>query len=468
MSAYTCPAAPAPYYPPGVSVALTVAFPVLVGGMVGGFCWFRSQSVLLRRRALEPLLVVCLGCAALWISVPLRDSLGPENFPCVLAGVFDFLAPPLIMAPLAIRLVNVDSQRAEQELQAKNVGIRESQVQDTANLDTFGAYVKKTFLRQRGEDVEYKSLVFATSKAHLVIWLAVACLPFVIGFLASLALLPAWQATCNGCELVQGGAVFLLLATTGIFVVGLQKAHTMRKHPDPLHHIAEFVAAFSVYWFFVCVALVLHIVDPGQVSRQARAFDWRWISLLGTVCLVFVITLYQVLMARGGQSAVLANRAFDDADRLLDLKSNKELFALFAAHMKKEMCDEAIKFVLDVDAWKDEFRRKTEGRQRAARIVYDTYIVRKARLEINIPSKMRDALTRDFNMGNVPMDAFDPAYKEAVHLLMTDSFPRFLASAQYHEFAAKAGHVESSSRHSSVLRQDLVPRALSSKVQGEA
>jgi hypothetical protein len=432
-----CPPPLPSYNPLAAPLTIAIAFPIVAALLVGAFLSVQQSSVLLRQRSLEPLAISCLGCVALWIAIPLRDSIGPTSFPCVAAGFFDYLSLPLLAVPLVLRLVIHDNARLERDLRTKNIGIRESQMIFEPDFSSMRAFVKRGLLGHDDEETKYKALVFAASKMHIALWVTIACAPFVIGFFVSLGTRQAWIQNCNACELGQPEAIFLVLAISLVLAGGVYKARHVSKHPDPLGLVQEFYLAFFSFYVLVLTSLILYLIDPNGVSVTQRAFNWRWIGLLGALALLYFSSAHLVFTVRF--AVTLTTRAFDETDRLKDLRANKEMFNLFKEHMKKEMSDEAIKFILDVDAWKDVFKRKKEGRQREARIIYDTYIIRKARLEINIPSIIRDTLARDFNKGNVALTVFDTAYKEVVHLLMSDSLPRFMATPAYLDFISQSG-----------------------------
>jgi len=407
--------------------------------MAAVFFYARVSSVLLRQRASEPLLALFLGCACLWVAVPLRDALGPAAFPCVLGGFCDFVSVPLLFGPLILRVVMHDNARVRGELRSTNITIRESQLVDEIDLSTFDAFVKTHLFRrsQMDEETKYKSLVFAASRSHVALWISAVCLPFLVGFFVALGTRFEWQSNCYGCALQLPEAVFLILASSLLAGAGAVNTWRIKKHPDPLGLVDECLTALATLWASMVVSLALYVADPGGVSGDMLAFNWRWIALAGTLATVYVVTVHQVRRSWSASTFILSKGAFDELDRLRDLRANKELFGLFKEHMRKEMSDEAIKFILDVDQWKSDFKRKKEGRQREARVIFDTYVVRKARLEVNIPSRVRDTLQRDFNKGNVALDVFDAAYKECVHLLMTDSVPRFTKTAAYEEYSSK-------------------------------
>jgi len=346
---------------------------------------------------------------------------------------------PLLFGPLILRVVMHDNARVRGELHSTNLAIRESQLVDEVDLSTFDAFVKTHLFRrsQMDEETKYKSLVFAASRSHVALWISAVCLPFLIGFFVALGARSEWQSNCYGCALQLPEAVFLILASSLLAGAGAVNAWRIRKHPDPLGLVDECVAALAVLWASTLVSLALYVADPGGASGAMLAFDWRWVALAGALVAVYVATVHQVRRSRGARTHILSKGTFDEMDRLRDLRANKELFGLFKEHMRKEMSDETIKFILDVDQWKSDFKRKKDGRQREARVVFDTYVMRKARLEVNIPSRVRDTLQRDFNKGNVALDVFDAAYKECVHLLMTDSVPRFTKSTAYQEYSAK-------------------------------
>jgi hypothetical protein len=250
-----------------------------------------------------------------------------------------------------------------------------------------------------------------------------------------LAASPAVREGCTGCEMELGDVLFFIFWVALIAVVGLAVAlPLLRSQNDPLQLLKEFVLAWLVGGTCGLLGLGLWLIDP-QDLYVSRIFNWQWIGAFGTTMMVACQTVLVVGLSKWNTQEQIKSPYFNARERLVQgvLSGDKALKAKFRAHLQRELGEESLLFIDAVDDWALHFAE--EGRQLKARTIFDSFVARRALLEINISSRNRELLTSRFLRGNVAVDVFDPARAEVVEMMLTDTFPRFL-----NQLEAESGH----------------------------
>lgn len=430
----------------GFALASTVLVAAVILGNVAIFWWFQRRFVLLRKRSFPLVCIAAFGALLNWMVVFVRDSVGPANFNCVLFAVGNYAVVPFLGTPLLLRLARFSNEQQLAQMRRASIHSLSSTSTSSGSFlpnltlpkvdcEAFSAYLRGgTKVRRRRATIVPEqekrrhelALAFASSSYYVPFWVSAALLPYLVGFFVKLPYTPAWIENCDGCDLDVGDVGFFLAAVSIIVAAGIWLITPLLFKPDPLAHVPEFVAAWTIGGTFALLGLVLYVIDPGQLMAQ-RIFYWRWlISGFGATGFLVAQSGFPVILAFVYQRAIIRSPSIVPRDRLTDVLNDVAMRSALYAHLARELSTELLLFIDAVDRWRNGFDK--EGRNRRARDIYDTFLVPRAHMEVNISAATRDRVADLVERGDPPRDVFDRSYDEVYNVLLTDSFPRFLAS----------------------------------------
>ena len=150
-------------------------------------------------------------------------------------------------------------------------------------------------------------------------------------------------------------------------------------------------------------------------------------------------------------------------DKVMVVAEARQLFADF---LKKNLTEESLLFIHDVD----EFKRIEDKKEQVTKIlvIVDTYILKGAKKEINIDGRERELIEKQIaeskqreNTDTIVVQArlFDRVYPLILQEMKQDSFARFIRSVQFSKFANQKGEdfIKQIAIHVSLLeRKDIL------------
>jgi hypothetical protein len=431
------------------------------------FAYYKNSSILLRRRSSVLVLISILGSLIILAHTFVYDVVGPADFPCWLYYTLLYTNIPLIATPLLLRLKlysNAVSAARKRNFASKaplhqsrvvegrstapsqdgssvsdagaSVGERSGKTPASAAMAPFNlmlAYLRVQLCGRRAwarpqkqsfNDLERLAQSFAQSDGFIWLWLFIALLPCLLALTVRLAITPAVQEGCNGCDIALGDVIFFMADVSILLVVGLWIAIPLYfSGRDPLRLLDEFILAWIGGSQPALVGLVLQMLDPGQLYVN-RQMDWMVLCWVAGFCMVMAQTLFVVYLAKRSKWDSIANPEFAAEERLNAVLHDATMKSAFRAHLIDELGDESLAFLDAADNFVAKFEQ--EGKQRRARMIFDEFVARGAPLEINISSGTREHLALVFQRGNVSMTVFEVARQEVVRMMCSDTFPRFL------------------------------------------
>jgi hypothetical protein len=111
--------------------------------------------------------------------------------------------------------------------------------------------------------------------------------------------------------------------------------------------------------------------------------------------------------------------------RLTEVLGDETRCADFKHFLEKEFAVEGLLFIKAIQVYKQEADEKIS--MELARLIFEEFVVTDSRLEVNLSSNCRSALSELFNAESFQpkKDVFDAAEREVILLLAHDPFRRF-------------------------------------------
>ena len=348
---------------------------------------------------------------------PLREFVGRENFPCLLGELIPFVVVGLVGCPMALRGLHYH-WRIELNRQLASSAFAKS----AAEVEQVGEAVKAAGGdRYRQALVDLKTLRLLASKKFVYFLQFVLTISFVVAAF----ILTGDRLSCSGCEQNPNSfyaQVFFILVMLSVALAGL---YLVRNEPDPL----EIVTELKLVYIIGPLGLILNLVLDGaakKIEDEGRVF-WNYILVITLWICQWVLVIVQVKKGErwgSGERKKSDVRKNSELDELLHSDVGKQYFK---SHLANELCIENYFFWRDVKAFKEKGGTKEEAEQ-----IFAIYIARNSVLEINISSALFTAIQDKINRDTIDPSIFDEAYTEIVHLMSTNSLPRFKQSKEYH------------------------------------
>ena len=412
-------------------IALIVFTVLTQVGMIGHFYLRKNDSIFLRKRSINLVLISAFGLFLLLISNFFGAIL---SLPCAFTGLFAQMSIPFICVPIIVR---VSQYQTSLSVKASIRHRKETKrvIQGSLPLLTSDKEIEEHL--SLGNSVLFGCLDRSTYQHFVIgpyfvwVWLGLTCVPFVVFFAIKLALTLEWQV-CSGCYLDVSEVVFFICMVSIILVCGIAVGYSLWGRPDPLRIIMELILVWISGASSAGLGLILHLIDPNGYQANGQ-FVWVWFNVFTIFFMTFFQTTFHVLYLKyysNGTHLRLGN--FSNKEILIEVLHKPELKDLLLEHMKSELSDEILYFLIEVDKFNADNKRtnNTVNKQAATRI-HDVYIVRGAAMEVNISSRTRDAIGWKIKSGTIEPTMFDTAYVEVKEVLKNDILPRFLSSKRF-------------------------------------
>jgi hypothetical protein len=426
------------------ALVLTIIFPIYVAVGLGLFVYYRSSSVLLRKRPLVYLLIMLSGSIVCWSTTVLYTYLGPDAFPCWLSTMLFYFVAPLLMSPLILKDTRYLSEVAAIKLgreiymqrkeslrsQTSNLGIdvEFEAVRANSSCENFAAHLRIFFRLKRHKEDRLKNVQFTQSWGFLVFWMSNLCMPFILAFLIRLITEPVWINNCYGCTMFLVDQEILMIYFISGGLVG-NSMHARRvSSKDALLITRETQLCWQLGVSSILV-FGLFIGDPGNLYTE-RIFDWRSINIIPAAMIVYVQTYHQVLISRLRAQAILSTEGIAREDRFADVVSNKDLKQALKNHLDSELSSEIYLFLDSVDSFRMTVERNKDLRYKRAKRIMETFIDHRGEFEVNLSHDVHEHLTQRFakcSDSQCDIDLFDEAYEQIKDSLLNDGFTRFVS-----------------------------------------
>eukprot|EP00514_Thraustochytrium_sp_LLF1b_P001151 CAMPEP_0184511738 /NCGR_PEP_ID=MMETSP0198_2-20121128/2510_1 /TAXON_ID=1112570 /ORGANISM="Thraustochytrium sp., Strain LLF1b" /LENGTH=479 /DNA_ID=CAMNT_0026901721 /DNA_START=292 /DNA_END=1731 /DNA_ORIENTATION=+ len=367
-------------------------------------------------------------------------AVGRSNLPCDLFLWFVFMIFPLGAGALVVRLVLFrNSALYSQALQAEydrgvtKIKPRNLVATPKAIIGEITGYSRLT-RRPRRESTTSSLGTGLVSRLYLRqsnLYEFLVLLVFVmtgVGTIASKYTPDSpYGKGCSGCHISADELVQLSILVGVVAIGGAFMLIRTRGIPDPFEIIFELRVCCAVL-AFATVSIVLTFVDPGGI-REAGLFDYQWILSFFVLIFHGIQCPYQVY-----KTYTTSGNSRETVMTLGEVLDDPEGNILMQKYLATEFSAENLYFVNAVADFRDrctEENATPTSKQRAAKLVYDSFIKTNAMLEVNISGSNKRKLGKVITSGNVEIDMFDDAESEIITILASDSFPRFQRSAMY-------------------------------------
>ena len=426
---------------PGYTFAfyMTIAYPIAIFMFLCIFMRYRMSFVFLRKRSLDVIFVSAFGCMILWSCTALFDVIGADKYPCWLFGLLAYSCVPIVATALLIKAFRYINEVSAIRLRNNRGNLQ----QDAANITLaqgFASHLRLLWRRGNERDV-IRNARFTSSPALLAMWAAICNIPYVIMYIVRLTQ-SSWVCGCYGCDLSTSDAAFLLgMYSFGVVAYILFMPIRISRR-DALRIKRESAMAYLGMGFFVCLAMILFLTDPGAAYVHSR-FNFRIISLFGGLLAMYIQTVHQVLIAKRIKHDVIQSPNFNREDLFLDVRRDKHLNRRLRMFLENELSGEILNFLDRVDDFKRDFER--EGRNLRARQIYDEFIIQRAPHEVNLSYGTKQDVTNRIMTGHIDFNIFDDAYAEVRDALLKDGFTRFSNSLKASDFSSAARVPQNSS-----------------------
>lgn len=413
---------------------------------------FRIQQphyVFLRKRPFKYVVAKCMlsGIGVLSYTA-VYDYVGAANFPCWLLIVLFHTFAATSPIPLTLKMAQYSNEVAAVNLAKKlNTEQQESSMNSNSNggptpapiyfpasctRETFAAYVRLTFGSRGGKTATLRDKVlrlqFMRSYGFIAIYLP---LPLILGWIAigiHVGTNPWVHMGCAGCRLgPMDFALQLANVSCGVVLCMLTlPAQALRR--DPLRILREVRDCFATY-VIVGIAYIICLADPGGVTATGQ-FNWLILSLITSFALVYITTWHQILVAKRLRKILFTvnqNRDECYAETMADPTLKKEL----RQHLDSELSSEIYLFLEYAELYRTKRaggKHSPESVAKCGQEMFDLFIKRGARNEVNLSARVRDPIIRAFTHGGeIPEDVFMLAEEEVLDSFLDDGFVRFMA-----------------------------------------
>lgn len=155
----------------------------------------------------------------------------------------------------------------------------------------------------------------------------------------------------------------------------------------------------------------------------------------------------RVKSARDAESVLLLDSAIP-VDRCL---SHPLILSHYRAYMKEQLAEESLNFLLRIIEYRSE--EDQQLRKAAAKAIFDEYLIASSPKEVNLAGSIVDSISKALDGGNPEL--FRDAERSVLYTLQTDTWRRFLLSAQF----------QALQKRSKALQDAATPRAIRTKSQ---
>ncbi|KAH9261826.1 hypothetical protein BASA81_000482 [Batrachochytrium salamandrivorans] len=417
-----------------------VLFPTYVLGCFLCFYANRNSSVFLRKRPLVPLALSLLGTIVPWLAFSVYDFMDPSHIPCWVFKFLCYLTYVMLIVPTILKLAKYRNDRARQLLQdamqkmsptdLEYIEFGEGMLNGEVSFRTVWAHLQMTMCpsRPKSRRVKILNARFCNSHAFVLLWFGFTGSPFLIGFIIAVSTNPT--SLCMGCEMEPVDLGFMLALAPLVFGIGFFTLKSQREGNDPLRIVQECLGVWAIAMTSI-VGWLLLLTDPGQIQGDNQ-FRWRIILLFTVAWVVYYQTVHQVIMSKSFKlrQELLISNTFNYEERFQDIMANKWTKRELRRHMNGELSSEIIDFLEAVQQFKIEYTSLANGGVQlvAASEIYDTFVKRGARREVNLSYAIREATTQALmEQGkDISFGVFDAAYDTVKRAFLADGFPRFL------------------------------------------
>lgn len=422
----------------GALVYTVLWFLVVLIAIIGLYARRNHQPVKARRITLIAMTSVGLGLAVL--ASTLREVIGRDVFPCTPYLLLTMFVVPAGFCPILARVLH-HRNRVLWQIQLMSMPLSQRTDKQVAEL-------LETKYRASTRRAYYTAaLLFCGFGAFALIYQQVQ---------------PRYHlGVCIGCEMNTLDNLFLV----GMYIVlVIMVVAVMARMPAPIssnearhEEIVGIERSLKAMVFVAILWLILFRVDPGQLHEKGYV-TYAYILDTGMLMLIIQQAIVPVYMS----FTTLENPGKRmELSRVLQTPALLECLESF---LRREFAVENLRFVLETRRWKNSYPGTdassiiTKEWLSVACDIYNTFIHHHALLEVNLKAETKDELVKvfesegthkrarkhrhgfpeggiDIERGDVPLnlslEAFDKAVHEIKRLLELDSFPRFLASAEY-------------------------------------
>eukprot|EP00511_Aplanochytrium_stocchinoi_P009098 CAMPEP_0204870832 /NCGR_PEP_ID=MMETSP1348-20121228/33762_1 /ASSEMBLY_ACC=CAM_ASM_000700 /TAXON_ID=215587 /ORGANISM="Aplanochytrium stocchinoi, Strain GSBS06" /LENGTH=247 /DNA_ID=CAMNT_0052024871 /DNA_START=724 /DNA_END=1467 /DNA_ORIENTATION=- len=229
--------------------------------------------------------------------------------------------------------------------------------------------------------------------------------------------------------------VFILVVIFLLVLSLLRALWYIRKEPDVLGLYDELYYSSVVFIGLAVISLMFGIPDTGGVYSDGK-FTWSYLLCFGALISFTLIAPKQIFRSYFMES-------FDDEVNHLGLSAilNSEIgINYFKIHMINELSIESILFWQNAMAWKNAYRTTSVLIREENYIrIFKTFIEHGSIMQINISYDTYENVLRDADRSkNIPETVFDECMTQAVYLMSSNAYPRFLRSELYQRYLSAA------------------------------
>mmetsp|Transcript_15682 Transcript_15682/g.17707 ORF Transcript_15682/g.17707 Transcript_15682/m.17707 type:complete len:473 (+) Transcript_15682:165-1583(+) len=414
------------------------------------FFFFRRQrSEYLQKRNFVLLFLAALS-GSYCLIVPLREYLGRNNISCIAVDIYPHMIALLVLfhfARIYIFILKIQYNiilakasylkvAGETKLNGNDqVVVAPANISENPNLETditdfrtkqrFGCIPLPDF-----NDLETVKYLMSTRALLAQVSF------FVVLIVVSLAASVRWErAECTNCELDNGihsGMLVTLIVIAG-FV--LRALWSIRKEPDVLNLYFELYNSSIVFVILGTSGLILQNIDFGDIVEDGK-MNWLYLPAIAYLLSFSIIVPKQIFRSFFMES-------FDDSVNHLGLRTilNSQIgINYFKIHMINELSIESILFFQNAMGWKSAFRTTSVHiREENYLRIFNTFIERGSIMQINVSENTyKNVLKNADRSKNIPESIFDECIDEAIYLMSSNAFPRFLRSELYQRYLSAA------------------------------
>lgn len=244
---------------------------------------------------------------------------------------------------------------------------------------------------------------------------------------------------CLGCESNEGGDIYIIVISALFGLLMLRALWYIRKEPDVLGLYSELYYSSGVFLGVATFYLFFALPDAQNLNKDGE-ITWSYFLCIGYLMSFSIILPKQIIHS-------FFMEAHESRVNHLGLSAilNSEIgINYFKIHMIHELSIESILFWQNAMAWKNAYRTTSVLIREENYIrIFKTFIEHGSIMQINISYDTYEAVLRDADRSkNIPETVFDECMQQAVYLMSSNAYPRFIRSELYQKYltAAKGEH----------------------------